>query len=54
MLLSARRDGQVIWYAISSAPAREIAQTLYRAYCMPSPVNRALRGAVLRKINERS
>ena len=36
-LVSARRDGQTIWYAIGSAPARELVQTLYRAYCGPLP-----------------
>jgi DNA-binding transcriptional ArsR family regulator len=35
-LFSARRDGQTIWYAISSAPARELLETLYRVYCAPS------------------
>jgi len=28
-----RRDGQTIWYAISSTPARKLLQTLYRVYC---------------------
>jgi DNA-binding transcriptional ArsR family regulator len=35
-LVSARRDGQTIWYAISSHPARELVKTLYRIYCAPS------------------
>lgn len=34
-LVTARRDGQTIWYAIGSGPAREIVETLYRAYCAP-------------------
>jgi ArsR family transcriptional regulator, virulence genes transcriptional regulator len=34
-LVSARRDGQIIWYSISSAPARELLETLYRVYCAP-------------------
>ncbi len=34
-LVSARRDGQTIWYAISSAPAREVLSALYRIYCGP-------------------
>lgn len=34
-LVSARREGQTIWYSISSAPAREILATLYRVYCQP-------------------
>jgi DNA-binding transcriptional ArsR family regulator len=36
-LVSARRDGQTIWYSIASAPARELVGTLYRAYCGPAP-----------------
>jgi ArsR family transcriptional regulator, virulence genes transcriptional regulator len=36
-LVTARRDGQTIWYSISSAPARELLETLYRVYCAPAP-----------------
>jgi len=32
-LLLARRDGQTIWYSISSAPARALLETLYGIYC---------------------
>jgi DNA-binding transcriptional ArsR family regulator len=32
-LVSARRDGQTIWYAIGSAHARTLVEALYRAYC---------------------
>lgn len=32
-LVSARREGQTIWYAVASPPAREILFTLYRYYC---------------------
>ncbi len=32
-LVRTRRDGQTIWYSISSAPARAVLQTLYRSYC---------------------
>lgn len=35
-LVSARRDGQTIWYSIGSVPARDVVQTLYRVYCTPS------------------
>lgn len=35
-LVSARRDGQTIWYSISSLPAAELVRTLYRAYCGPA------------------
>jgi DNA-binding transcriptional ArsR family regulator len=34
-LVAARRDGQTIWYSISSAPARAMLETLYRVYCKP-------------------
>ena len=36
-LVTARRDGQTIWYSISSAPARELVGALYRAYCASAP-----------------
>ena len=32
-LVAARRDGQTIWYSITSTPAREVVETLYRIYC---------------------
>jgi ArsR family transcriptional regulator, virulence genes transcriptional regulator len=35
-LVSARRDGQTIWYSIGSVPARELIRTLYRVYCAPT------------------
>jgi ArsR family transcriptional regulator, virulence genes transcriptional regulator len=35
-LVTARRDGQTIWYSISSGPARELVETLYRVYCAPA------------------
>ena len=34
-LVVARRDGQTIWYSISSAPARALLETLYRVFCAP-------------------
>jgi len=36
-LVTARRDGQTIWYSVASAPAREILATLFRIFCEPSP-----------------
>lgn len=36
-LIAARRDGQTIWYSISSAPARALVETLYRVFCKPAP-----------------
>src|SRR5689334_7572662 len=35
-LVTARRDGQTIWYSIGSPQARELVQTLYRVYCSPA------------------
>jgi DNA-binding transcriptional ArsR family regulator len=37
-LVTARRDGQTIWYSIGSAPARELVRTLYQVYCAPAKV----------------
>ena len=39
-LVTTRRDGQTIWYQISSGPAREVVKTLYRVYCSQAPVCR--------------
>ena len=36
-LVVPRRDGQTIWYAIASEPARQVLETLYRIYCAPEP-----------------
>jgi DNA-binding transcriptional ArsR family regulator len=35
-LVGTRRDGQTIWYRISSGPAREVVKSLYRIYCAPT------------------
>ncbi|WP_193427399.1 ArsR/SmtB family transcription factor [Methyloceanibacter superfactus] len=35
-LVTARRDGQTIWYSIGSEPARELVSTLYRVFCAPA------------------
>jgi DNA-binding transcriptional ArsR family regulator len=35
-LVTTRRDGQTIWYAIGSPPARDLVHTLYRSYCAPA------------------
>ena len=37
-VVATRRDGQTIWYSISSAPAREVLETLYRVYCGTQPL----------------
>ena len=35
-IISARRDGQTIWYRISSPPALNVMQVLYASYCAES------------------
>jgi len=35
-IVAARRDGQTIWYSISSPPARALVEALYRVYCGPA------------------
>ena len=35
-LVRARRDGQTIWYSISSEPARDVLAALYRCFCGPA------------------
>lgn len=34
-LVSTRRDGQTIYYALASAEVRAVLETLYRVYCAP-------------------
>jgi len=34
-LVSARRDGQTIWYAIKNPAARAVIETLFALYCGP-------------------
>lgn len=34
-LVSTRRDGQTIWYALASEPVRRLVSTLYDIYCGP-------------------
>lgn len=41
-LVSARRDGQTIYYSIASDPAREVLKTLYQVFCAPKPGKRKL------------
>ncbi len=35
-LVSARRDGQSIWYSVSSDPAQQILETLFNIFCKPA------------------
>ncbi len=35
-LVTARRDGQTIWYSIASAEARALLSTLYNVFCAPA------------------
>jgi len=50
-LVTARRDGQTIWYSIGSPQARELVRTLYRVYCVPAAtcVPKAQRKAARRR-----
>ena len=48
-LVAARRDGQTIWYSISSAPARQVLETLYRVFCGPEPLCEPNTGRALSK-----
>ena len=49
--VTARRDGQTIWYSIGSPQARELVRTLYRVYCAPAAtcVPKAQRKAARRR-----
>ncbi len=35
-MVSARRDGQTMWYTLKSAEAKILLETLYRLYCSPT------------------
>jgi DNA-binding transcriptional ArsR family regulator len=37
-LVSTRREGQTIWYALASEPVRRLVATLYDIYCGPHAV----------------
>ena len=39
-LVAARRDGQTIWYSISSPAARTLVEALYGIFCAPAPKGR--------------
>lgn len=36
-LVTARREGQTIYYSITSEPAREVLKALYQVYCAARP-----------------
>ncbi len=38
-LVVPRREGQTIWYAIASEPARAVVETLWSTYCEPERCN---------------
>ena len=49
-LVSTRREGQTIWYALASEPVRRLVATLYDIYCgpqaiCPPPRNPKVKGA---------
>lgn len=37
-LVQTRREGQTIYYAISSAPVQRVLETLFAIYCAPTPM----------------
>lgn len=37
-LVTTRRDGQTIWYALASEPVRRLVATLYDIYCGPQAI----------------
>ena len=37
-LVTTRREGQTIWYAIASEPARRLVETLYQIFCAPARI----------------
>jgi ArsR family transcriptional regulator, virulence genes transcriptional regulator len=37
-LVRTRRDGQTIWYAIASAPAGRVLETLFEVFCRPQAI----------------
>ncbi len=37
-LVATRREGQTIWYAVASEPARKLVETLYQTFCAPEPI----------------
>lgn len=45
-IVAARREGQTIWYSISSEPARDVLAVLYRVYCAPNQSCDPRQGAV--------
>lgn len=34
-MVATRREGQTIWYSVSSDPARQLVHTLYQIFCAP-------------------
>jgi DNA-binding transcriptional ArsR family regulator len=54
-LVTARRDGQTIWYSIGSPQARALVRTVYRVYCAPaSPAARRKTARPARRWNHAS
>jgi DNA-binding transcriptional ArsR family regulator len=55
-IVSARREGQTVWYAIASPEASEVLKALYCAYCAEGSASqaqlraRSKRGATSRKV----
>jgi DNA-binding transcriptional ArsR family regulator len=53
-VVTARRDGQTIWYSIGSEPARELVSTLYRVYCEPAEACAPKGRGASRQVNRRA
>jgi ArsR family transcriptional regulator, virulence genes transcriptional regulator len=53
-LVTARRDGQTIWYSIGSEPARELVSTLYRVYCARAEMCVPKKRVASRQMNRRA
>lgn len=53
-LVSPRREGQTIWYAIASEPARRLVETLYSIFCAPERLCKPQTSSHKRKLDRRT
>ena len=44
-LVTTRRQGQTIWYAIASESARKLVETLYQIFCAPNRICSPAKGS---------
>ncbi len=47
-LVTTRREGQTIWYAIASDPARKLVETIYQVFCAPNRMCMPTKGKLKR------